>query len=349
MSGLSERAPRVEWRRVVLGGLLALAVGAAVVFLIGRAAGFGDLDRTLRKGQLGWLAVSALGQLGVFAGYAGAYRCAVAFEGGPSISRGLSLRVTMASFGLTQLVAAGGAAAMAVTYWAFRRLGFDRRASAVRMIGLNTYVYLVFGLVGWSAALLALLAGEAPLAMTLPWLVVIPVLVLAARWFTERRRVARWTAPGGSWLRQGLAMGVGAAWWVRRALVTPDGRAMLPWALLYWGGDLASLWGGLHAFGGSPGLAALMLAYATGYVANSVPLPFVATGAMDATTTFALTAVGVPLEVALLGVVAHRVFAFWLPLAPGLTLAALLPGTGRALERAAASRRHEATDLAALT
>ena len=56
---------------------------------------------------------------------------------------------------------------------------------------------------------------------------------------------------------------------------------------------------------------------------------------MDAATTFALTAVGVPLEQALLGVVAHRVFAFWLPLVPGLILAALLPATGRRLDEAA--------------
>jgi uncharacterized membrane protein YbhN (UPF0104 family) len=53
--------------------------------------------------------------------------------------------------------------------------------------------------------------------------------------------------------------------------------------------------------------------------------------------TFALNAVGVPLEQALLGVVAHRVFAFWLPLVPALVLASGLRRTGRELERAAAS------------
>ncbi len=349
MSETPVRTPTVDWRRILLGGLLALLVGAGVVLLIGRAAGFAELDRTLREGQLAWLAVCALGQLVVFAGYAGAYRHAAAFEDGPAISTRLSLRVTMASFGLTQLIAAGGAAAMAVTYWAFRRLGFEPRAAGVRMVGLNTLVYLVFGLLGWTAALVTLLAAEAPLAMTLPWLVAIPLLLVAARWFTEARHVERWTEPGGSWLRQALAIGVGAAWWVRRALTAADGRAMLPWALCYWVGDAASLWAGVHAFGGDPALAALLLAYATGYVANSVPLPFIATGAMDAATTYALTAVGVPLEVALLAVVVHRVFAFWLPLAPGLICAALLPQTGRLLEQAATERPHDAPDLAALT
>ena len=35
--------------------------------------------------------------------------------------------------------------------------------------------------------------------------------------------------------------------------------------------------------------------------------------------------------------IAHRVFAFWIPLVPGLVFAALLPRTGNALEAAAAT------------
>jgi len=333
-----ERDPRLEWRRVALGGVLALLVGAGVVVLIGRAAGFSKLSATLRGSEPEWLAVCAAGQLVVFAGYAGVYRAAVRFERGPSIGMRLSLRVVLASFGLTQLVAAGGAAALAVTYWALRRVGFARRDALVRLIGLNTFVYLVFGLIGLGAGVAALAVGEAPLPMTLSWIVLIPILLLAARWFTAPRRIERWARDTGGWLRRGLALGVSAAWWVRRAVGTPDGRALAPWALCYWVGDIASLWGGLRAFGVQIGLAALVLAYATGYLAQSVPLPFVATGGVDAATTFALTAVGVPLEQALLGVVAHRVFAFWIPLVPGLILAALLPATGRRLEQAATAR-----------
>ena len=43
------------------------------------------------------------------------------------------------------------------------------------------------------------------------------------------------------------------------------------------------------------------------------------------TTAFLLTVVGLPLEVALLAVVAHRVFAFWIPVVPGVVLAMTLP------------------------
>lgn len=61
-----------------------------------------------------------------------------------------------------------------------------------------------------------------------------------------------------------------------------------------------------------------MVAYVLGYLAQSVPIPLIATGGVDAATTFTLRAVGMPIEVALLGVVAHRVFAFWLPVIPGV-------------------------------
>ena len=337
MSTGADRDPRPEWRRLALGAGLALLVGVGVVLLIGRAAGYSRLSHTLQDADPRWLAVCAAGQLVVFTGIAGAYRAAVATEGGPWIGLRLSLRVVLASFALGQLIAAGGVAGLAVTYWALLRLRFARRDALVRLIGVNTYVYLVFALIGFAAGVVALATGAAPPAMALVWIAVVPVLLILARWFTAPGRVEAWARDGGGWLRRALAVGVSAAWWVRRARATREGRGVAPWAACYWAGDIASLWGGLRAVGVEIGLAALLVAYVTGYVAGALPLPFAATGGVDAATTFALHAVGVPLDQALLGVVAHRVFAFWLPLVPGLVLAALLPGTGRRLEQAASA------------
>ena len=49
-------------------------------------------------------------------------------------------------------------------YWVLRRFERDGRAAAVRLIGLNTAVYLVFGAIGWRAAAVSLLTAEAPWA-----------------------------------------------------------------------------------------------------------------------------------------------------------------------------------------
>jgi putative heme transporter len=329
--------PSLSVRRALVGIGLAALVGVAVVAGIGRLAGFEDLRRTVREGNHAWLAVCAVAQVLVFGGYAGVYRNAVRFPRGPRISMDLALRVVLASFALTQVVAAAGVGGLAVNYWALRRLRFGRRESAVRVIGLNTFVYLVFGLIGWTAALLALITSAAPLAMTLPWLVAMPAVLAAAAWFTAPSRVRRWTAPGGGWLRQALAVGVGAAWWVRRSLTAPEGPRLTAAAAGYWLGSTLSLWAALRAFGSDASVVAILIAFATGYAAQIIPLPFVATGGIDAATTFALHAVGVSLEVALVAVVANRVFSFWLPLWPSLVFTALLPQTGRRLERVAAA------------
>ncbi len=335
MTDNHEREPHLDWRRAAIGAVAALVVGAVVVLSVGRVAGYSSLSRTLDTADPGWLALCAGAQVAVFTGYAGAFRGTVALDGGPRIGTRLSFRVILASFALTQLVATGGVAGLAYVYWALRRLRFEAHEALVRLIGLNTYVYLVFGLIGLVAGAAALATGAAPPAMCLSWLVGIPLVLLAARWFTQPSRVDRWARDEGNWLQRGLSVGVAAAAWVRRAIGTHRGRAIAPWALLYWVADIVSLWGGLRAVGVHIDVVALVLVYVTGYVAGVVPLPFTATGGVDVATTFALTAVGVPLGQALLGVAAHRVFAFWLPLVPGLVLAALLPRSRRILEEAA--------------
>src|SRR5262249_4944238 len=98
--GDEARHPEVTVKRVGLGILRAGAVGAILVVSIGRLAGFANLTETLERGDPAWLTVCAVGQIIVFSGYAGALRRAVAFEGGPQISTGLSLRVVLASFSL---------------------------------------------------------------------------------------------------------------------------------------------------------------------------------------------------------------------------------------------------------
>lgn len=330
-----DAVPRVGAWRAAVGVALAALVVIVLVTGIGRLAGFGELRQTLREGDHAWLAVCALAQVPVFGGYALAYRQAALVGGGPRVSIGLSLRVVLATFGLAQVAATAGALGLAAVYWTFRRLRFDRREAVVRAIGLSTLVYLVFGLIGFAAAIPALVVEAVPPAMALGWLVGMPVLLAAAAWFTAPGRAARWATPGGNVLRQGLAVGVNAAWWVRRALREPAGPLLFAGAACYWLGTALSLWAALHAFGADVPLAAVLLAFVTGYAAQIVPIPFSATGGVDAATTFALQAVGVPLHVALVSVVASRVFSFWMPLLPSLVCIALLPGTGRLLARAA--------------
>jgi uncharacterized membrane protein YbhN (UPF0104 family) len=82
---------------------------------------------------------------------------------------------------------------------------------------------------------------------------------------------------------------------------------------------------------------ALVLAYATGFLANLLPLPTGGIGGVDAATTFALTVVGVPLSAALLGVFTYRFFSFLLPTLPAIVAIPALPRAGRELRELAPS------------
>ena len=405
---------RLEALRDLRPGQVILAVGVAVivtavlVLSIGRLAGFTALGDTLNGATWGWLGLCALGQIGVFIGYAGAFRASVAGSGdligepadtdsngtdsndidsddidsndtdsndtdsddtdgkpggdtgtctasnpsastgadghpgsafatrrGPRVGVWYSLKVALAGFALTQLVAAGGAAGMAFTFWVLRRLGFSKQNAMVQLITLNTAVYFVFGGLSWLGALVGLVDPAVPKAMAVGWLAGFAAVIALALWFTQPQRKATFVAAEDApRLRRALAVGVSAAARVRDCTHTADGRRLLAWSLLYWAGDLVSLWAALRAFGVAVSATAIVGAYVTGYLAQSVPIPLIATGGVDAATTFTLTAVGVPIEVALLGVVAHRVFAFWLPMIPGLWSATSLgrdemPANGR--------------------
>jgi putative heme transporter len=313
----------------VLIGVIAAAVAAGAMFaLVGRLAGFAKIRASLADADPKWLIVCVIGQITVFAGYAGAFRWTVRADEGPTVELGTSIRVVLASFAATQVFSFGGIGGLALMYWVLRRFERDAHAAAVRVIGLNTAVYLVFGMIAMVAAALALGLGDAPLGMTVPWLAGVPLAILAARWFTAPQRVAHWTAARPGLIHRALATGVGAVAWVRRRLGEPASRPLFVWAACYWVGDIASLWAALNAFGADPGLVGVTVAYTTGYLAQSLPIPLIATAGVDTATTLVLHTIGVPLELALLGVVAHRVFAFWIPLLPGTAFALTLSRLG---------------------
>lgn len=317
--------------------VVAVLVTVGVTLLIGRAAGFARVRDELAAADSAWFAVCFVAEAGSFSAYALVLRDAIGRHEGPVLGFPLSLHVTLASLGATRIVAAAGAGGLAVTYWCFRRGGHSRDAAAVSVLGLNTLVYLVFGVGAWLAALLVTLGllGEAPLALTLPWLVVVPVCVVSARFVTDTARLRPLTRPAGSILRRGLAYAIAGAAWVREVLGGRGAVRPLAAAAGYWAGDVVCLWGALHSVGEPLPPAELALAYATGYAAMVLPLPLGGVGGVEAAMTYALTAVGVPLAPALVAVAVYRLFGFWVPTLPALGALALLPRAGRLLEDAA--------------
>jgi len=147
--------------------------------------------------------------------------------------------------------------------------------------------------------------GDGPTALAvIPALFALSVIVTASR-----------LGAGG-----GTALGAavrGATRHVRRA----DPRLL--GALAWWGFDLAVLYATFQALGTPPPAAVLVLAYFTGAIANTIPLP----GLVAGSTTGVLLAFGIDASLALPAVLAYRAVALWLPAVLGTAAMAGLRST----------------------
>src|SRR4051794_33162278 len=299
--------PGLSHKRVALllgGGLLATASLALLL------PAFGDMSEALDRigGANPWWLVAALGFEAVsFLGHIVLFR-AVAIDGGSRDRIGMraSTEITLAGHAATRLFATAGAGGVALTAWAMRRSGMERRDVAARMTTFLVLLYAVYMLalvLGGVGLYLGLLDGSAPLAMTLiPAAFGAFVIAAALSLPLLAKRFAK-VAPVADGVRASVRM-------ARR------GDPGLLGALLWWAGDIAVLWACFKAFGVAPPVGVVVVAYFVGMFANTLPLPG-GVGGVDGGMVAALAAFGADPSLAVLAVLAYRFFAFWLPIAPG--------------------------------
>ena len=316
-----------QHRRPLLIGITGAVLAVGTATLIGKAAGYARLLDSLQGADLHWLPVMLGGQVLAYLGYILAYRATARVNGGPRLPFGLTTWIVGASFGAYAVANAIGA--LGVDYWALRRTGAEHHAAFTRIIAFKTLEWAVLTSVVCVLGALVL-AGVGPDVKTevaLGWVVVVPFCFLAGRWVTSPRRVERFTrSEGVGRARRLVSDTISSVVIVRQILGRPRANLeAIGGAVLYWFGDILTLWAGLRAFDVHLEPIALVLGYATGYVVTMLPLPAGGVGGVDAAMTYALTLVGVPLGQALLAVFAYRFFTFWLPFLPGLVAGATLP------------------------
>ncbi len=329
-------APKVaSTRTIIIGVVLVVVLAVGLVLLLARAAGYQQVLDALEGADGAWLIACLILEAGSYAGYVVCLRAVVAMDDGPRLGPGLSTRVWLASVGATRIVSPAGVGGLALIYWLLRRAGLAAREAAGKVLGFNILIFAMFGGWAFAASLVILLSvGQgAPLAMTLPWLIVVPVFAAAGLWLSQGargRRVAADTHRG--WLRKALAAAVSGIVVARRALRPGQHDARAVWGgFAYWVGDVLCLWASLRAIGAEVSIQGVALAYATAYLAMLLPLPTGGYGAIDAAATFTLTVLGIPLAEAVVGVVVWRFFNFWLPTIPALIELARTRELGRRL------------------
>lgn len=318
---------RLSRRGLALAALVVASCLAFLYFVLPKVLGLRDTWSRIEHGNGWWLALAAALEVCSFLSYVLLFRGVFIRGQAQRIGFGVSYQITMASLAATRLFAAAGAGGVALTAWALRRTGMPRRAVARRMVTFMTLIYVVF----LGALILAgfglysgVLPGPAPLAVTLvPALVATALVALSlAACFVPReldRPAGRWSAdsPLGRLAGRLAAAPAAVGGGIRAGLRLPRTRdPHLLGAVGWWGFDIAVLWASFHAFGASPPVAVLVVAYFIGQLGNLLPLPG-GIGGVDGAMIGALSAFGAPGSLAVVSVLAYRAFAFWLPTLPG--------------------------------
>jgi uncharacterized membrane protein YbhN (UPF0104 family) len=303
----------------VLAVVLALYVG------LPRIAGLDETWGRLSRGDPWWLAAAVVLEAGSYGGYV------VLFRGvfDAKLDWRASYQITMAGVAATRVFAAAGAGGIALTAWALSRAGMGRRELVQGLTTFYVALYSVFmaALVIFGVGLrTSIFSGPDPFGLTVvpaflaggSICVALATALLPAdldhrvrRRLAGRPRVARIVvalAAGAAAVAQGVRGAI--------ALLRARNVALLG-AVAWWAFDIAVLWACLHAFGDPPSVPVIVMAYFTGMLGNLLPLPG-GIGGVEGGMIAALIGFGVAGGLAVVGVLAYRAFAFWLPTIPGL-------------------------------
>ncbi|MGI8556969.1 MAG: lysylphosphatidylglycerol synthase transmembrane domain-containing protein [Solirubrobacteraceae bacterium] len=310
-----------------MGAVLLAALAVVLVRIAPQIVSSGSTLRRLRHGDAGWLAFGVGAEMLSIGGYIllfkGVFSCH-----GVRIGWRASYEITMAGTVATRLSGAGGAGGLALTGWALTASGLRPATVAKRLVAFNVLLYFVYmvALIVFGVLLGAgLISGPSPWSVTLlpaALAVVVIVLVLSMRLLPddlERRltSIAHGSRRGRKLLSRVATVpralhdgGVVALEQIRQ------GRPLLLGAPAYWAFDVLALWVGFKAFGATPPVAVVVMAYFVGTLANVLPIPG-GVGGVEGGMIGAFLAFGVSAPSAVLAVLTYRALSFALPLLPG--------------------------------
>ncbi len=294
---------RVLRRQVATLALLVVLAGA----LLFAVPGLDPVLREIEGMSVGWLLVAAGLELASCLSFVVLFR--MLFE----ISDGRDAReLAWTSLGAGALLPAGGIGGLAIGAWALSLTG----AATAWVVRRSTALFLLTSAVNVVTVVPAALLWSAQREGR--WDAVLPLVgacgLLALAVVAARRAPRVPSAPPGrrpAWLGH-IGAGVHDAW---RIVLAPRWR--LAGALGYLWFDIAALWAVFAATGHVPPLAALVLGYLIGQLANALPVPG-GIGVLDAGLAAALVLYGAEPAAAIAAVLVYHALVSWIPGVGGL-------------------------------
>jgi len=288
---------------------LAVFFGLVVALLLA-VPGLHSVEQQISRASSWWVAVAVGLEVLSCVGYVVLFGLVFGMLG-----RRLVSRLSLSELAVNSAVSVSGVAGLALGAWVLRSKGISVRRIAKRSVlifvltsAVNVGAVVVIGLPMWLGllpgsrkALLTLLPAAAALAS------ILGTLALAA-W--ARRAAARRPLEHGRWAVTLVALSGGVEDAVR-LIREHDWRVL--GAVAYWLFDNLALYACLAAFGGTPGVWVVAMAYLVGMLANSLPIPggFVA---VEGGLVGMLVLFGVrPDSVAVAAVLVYRAISLWIP------------------------------------
>jgi uncharacterized membrane protein YbhN (UPF0104 family) len=302
----------LDTRRLVKRGIV-VALGIVALGLIALLApGLDSVRRMLERAEPGWIAIAIGLEVLSSVSYVAMFR--------PAFCRNMSWRSTwklaLSELAVGSIVPASGAGGVALGAWVLTRAGMPGRLVARRSIAfllikssVNFVAVAVLGVVLWLGV-----GPELSPALTILGTAISVGVLIGLPVFAHL--LARAGARGGPKLRAvatALRDGVTEA---ARLLRTKD-PLLYAGAIGYWLFDNLVLLATFHAFGLSPPLVIVFMAYLCGQLGGALPLPG-GLGGIDGGLIGTLILYGIDPAGAAAAVLAYRVVLFWVPIVMGV-------------------------------
>ena len=318
-------------KRLLQTFVIVVVVVIAIYVLLPNVIGLEDALDKLGTGDPVWLVIALTFTLAMFGSYVALFRGVIG-EKSVQLDWRESYEITMAGLAATRLFSAGGAGGLVLTYWAVRKAGMVRREAASRMLTLLLLMYTVYLLALVIDGILlraGVFSGSNPPGLTIVpaaiaggILILIGLMALIPQDF--ERRIARFTrgyrfqtaarrlASVPATLANGTRMALG---FVRQP--SRGGLAILG-AIGFWAANIGILWASFHAYDIEVPLAVVVQGFFIGMVANLIPFVPGGVGAVDAGMIGTFVLFGLDGSTVFAAILTYRLFAFWLPIPPGI-------------------------------
>jgi uncharacterized protein (TIRG00374 family) len=323
--------PLLTTRRLVQTMIVVLLLLGGIYFLIPKVVGLGGALDKLGDAEPLWIAIAIGFNVLAYAAYIALFKAVVGGEA-LRLTWSETYEINMAGVAATLLFSAGGAGGIAVTYWALRRAGMERRDVARRMVAFISlhYAFYPLALIAFGILLrTGVLEGKSSVELTIipaavaGLLLLIGILVALIPSDIERRlspyahgeraqAFLHSAAKVPATLGEGFRFALGLF-----AHPSRGGLAVLG-AAGFWAASIGVLWASFHAFGLHVPLAVVVQGFFLGMVANLFPLAPAGVGAVDAGMIGAFVLFGIPEGTVFPAILIFRLVAFWMPIPAGI-------------------------------